>query len=180
MSRTAALASSVDKVDPTSAIFAAGLRSGDVIEEADGKKLDSGADDLSSYLGSFKEWPRGKTDLTLKVKDKDNQEKTFTIRPLTVGLYPTQLYETVSMLIVILLLLAYEPFKTRDGQVMVLMMLCYAVHRFVNEMLRDDPRPVGFERYASVFLFGAALLMALWLKWRPAQYKPSWTVPASA
>ncbi len=164
----------VDKVDPKSAVYEAGLRNGDVIEKADGKAMDSSAD-LTSYLGSFKEWPRGQSELTLKVQNKE----AFTVRPRTIGLHPTQLYETLSMLIVLLLLLAYEPFKTRDGQVMVLMMLCYAVHRFVNEMLRNDPRPIGFERYASVFLFGAGVLMGLWLLWRPAQYKPSWTIAAA-
>ena len=169
----------VDKVDPASAIFAAGLRSGDIIEEADGMKITE-AKDLTKYLGDFKKWPQGKTDLTLKVKDKENQEKTFTAYPRTVGLHPAQLYETISMLIVLLLLLAYEPFKTRDGQVMVLMMLTYAIHRYVNELLRDDPRPVGFESYASVFLFGAGVVLALLLWFRPAQYKPSWTVPEPA
>ncbi len=83
------------------------------------------------------------------------------------------------MVFVMLLLLAYTPFKTRDGQVMVLMMLTYAVHRYINEMLRNDPRPVGFERHASVFLFGAGIVMALWLWTRPAQYKPSWTLASA-
>jgi prolipoprotein diacylglyceryltransferase len=161
----------VEQVDPNSAAYAAGLRASDIIEEANGKALQSSFD-LTKYLGNFQEWPRGQKDLTLKLKDK----AAFTFQPRTLGLHPTQLYETVSMLIVILLLLAYEPFKTRDGQVMVLMMLAYAVHRYVNEMLRDDPRPVGFESYASVFLFGAGILMAVWLWMRPAQYKPSWTV----
>jgi hypothetical protein len=167
----------VSKVD--SAASNAGLKPGDVIEEADGLSVASPFD-LTSYVGNFNKWPRGKTDLTLKVKDTKDEEKTLTLHPVTIGLHPTQLYETISMVLVMLLLMAYEPFKTRDGQVMVLMMLTYAVHRFVNEMLRNDPRPIGFERYASLFLFGAGLVMALWLRLRPAQYRPSWSVPAPA
>jgi prolipoprotein diacylglyceryltransferase len=165
----------VAKVDPTSAAYAAGLRDGDVIAKANDRETDSSSA-LSSYLGNFQEWPRGKKDLTLELSNRD---ASFTILPRTVGLHPTQLYETISMVIVMLLLIAYTPFKTRDGQVMVLMMLTYAVHRYINEMLRNDPRPVGFERYASVFLFGAGIVMALWLWSRPAQYKPSWTLASA-
>ena len=59
--------------------------------------------------------------------------------PRTVGLYPTQLYETVSMGLLILLLLAYYPYRRHDGQLMVVLMVGYAVHRFINESLRIEP-----------------------------------------
>jgi phosphatidylglycerol:prolipoprotein diacylglycerol transferase len=164
----------IGTVDPSSAAYAAGLRDGDVIIALDGQEIGS-AKDLD-YLGNFQKWPRGKKDLTLKVRDSTNEEKSLTFQPRTIGLHPTQLYETVSMVLVMLLLLAYTPFKTRDGQVMVLMMLTYAVHRYINEMLRNDSRPGPFEWKASVLLFGAGLVMALWLWTRPAQYKPTWSV----
>src|SRR5262249_34994640 len=133
--------------------------------------------DLTKYIGAknaqeSSDWPRGKNDLTLTVAGQGG----FTIAPKTLGLHPTQLYETISMLLVLLLLYAFEPFKTRDGQVMVLMMITYAVHRYLNELLRADPRPIGFERHASLFLLGAAIVMGIWLRLRPAQYQPQWTV----
>jgi prolipoprotein diacylglyceryltransferase len=166
----------VDKVEPESPAAKAGLQSGDVITHVDGREI---KDDyaLTQYLGAKSaiettDRLRGKNDLALTVQGKD----TFTIRPTTLGLHPTQLYETISMLLVLLLLYAYEPFKTRDGQLMVVMMLTYAVHRYLNELLRADPRPIGFERHASLFLFGAGIVMALLLRLRPAQYKPQWTV----
>src|SRR5262249_21782358 len=83
-------------------------------------------------------------------------------------------YESVSMFLLFLLLTAYFPFRTRDGQVMALLMMCYAVHRYVNELLRNDPRPKGFESYGSVFLLaaGGALLVELYRK--PAQYPTEW------
>jgi hypothetical protein len=41
-----------------------------------------------------------------------------------------------------LVLIAYEPFRRRDGEVAVLLMLCYAVHRFLNEMLPFNEKAV--------------------------------------
>ena len=51
---------------------------------------------------------------------RDGQEIDLPpFRPETVGLYPTQFYETVSMLLLIGVLLAFYPFRRHDGQLMV-------------------------------------------------------------
>ena len=57
----------VDRVQPGSAAAAKGLKSGDVIEQADGKRID-GPGDLDQYMGRSGSWPRGKNDLTLEVR----------------------------------------------------------------------------------------------------------------
>ena len=87
------------------------------------------------------------------------------------ALHPTQLYEVVSMFLLFLLLTAYYPFRRHDGQVMALLMICYAVHRYLNEMLRADERPVGFESWTSIILFVAGVALWLYLWRRPAQYR---------
>jgi prolipoprotein diacylglyceryltransferase len=162
----------VDKVVPGSAA-AAGLHPGDVIVKAGGKEVDT-ARDLALYVSGLRHLPenRGKTDLDLVVRPAqggDDQPRTFT--PHTLGLYPTQLFESVSMFLLFLLLTAYYPFRRRDGQVMVLLMVCYAVHRFLNELLRADSRPVAFERYSSVILFACGVGLCLWLLRKPVQYR---------
>src|SRR5262245_62146557 len=87
-----------------------------------------------------RDWPRGKSELKLTVQRLDGQiEELPPFVPRTVGLYPTQVYETVSMVLLILLLLAYYPYRRHDGQLMVLLMIGYAIHRFVNESLRIEP-----------------------------------------
>jgi phosphatidylglycerol:prolipoprotein diacylglycerol transferase len=64
--------------------------------------------------------------------------------------------------------LSYYPFKRRDGSVMVLFMVGYAVHRFLNEMLRTDTEKVAFNMTLSqnisiVVLIAAAILaVAVW------------------
>ncbi len=164
----------VDRVQPGSAAGQAGLKAGDVILGVDGYALserspyladeagvrppgdgprlkpppftDLGpAGDLSQYLGNFGAWPRGKNDLTLLVRTGAEAPRTITYRPWTLRLLPTQLYETVSMFLLFWVLMFYYPFRRHDGQVMAILMIGYAAHRYVNELLRADERPVGFE-----------------------------------
>ena len=93
-------------------------------------------------------WPRGETQLRLTVKHAKNDEAVElpTIAPRTLGLHPTQLYEVVSMVLLFLVLTAYYPLRRRPGQVMAVLMVGYGIHRSLNELLRDDPRPQGFEQ----------------------------------
>src|SRR5205814_1976599 len=81
-------------------------------------------------------WPRGREELTLGVLRDGKEIDLPPFVPRTVGLYPTQLYETVSMVLLIFLLLAYYPFRRHDGQLLTLCMIGYAVHRFINESIR--------------------------------------------
>jgi len=87
--------------------------------------------------------------------------------PFTVGLYPTQFYEMISMGLLMLVLLAYEPLRRNPGQVCALLMIGYGLHRSLNEILRDDPRPVGLEAYGSVLLIVSGVLLWLVLQLRP-------------
>jgi prolipoprotein diacylglyceryltransferase len=72
-------------------------------------------------------------------------------------------------------LLAYWPFRRRDGELMVILMLAYAVHRYLNEILRDDTEPVfaglKLSQNGSVVVFFAGLVVLLWLWRRPPQYR---------
>jgi phosphatidylglycerol---prolipoprotein diacylglyceryl transferase len=166
-------AARVGAVDPGSPAYEAGLRPGAVIVGVNGHEVKSRGD-LNHHLGGLGSWPRGQSGLTLEyVPDPGQAKETITIYPRTVGLYPTQLYETVSMVLLLLVLLAYYPFRYAEGQVCAVLMVAYGVHRYLNEILRDDPRPEGFENYGSLFLIvaGAAMWLALWARARsrPAQ-----------
>jgi prolipoprotein diacylglyceryltransferase len=170
----------VGKVEHDSAAYAAGLRAGDVIQGVtiDGveQKVGSPAE-LSKVLGSLQYWKRGAKTISLDVRHAGGAAgATAAFTPRTVGLHPTQLYEAVSMFLLFLVLSAYYPLHTRDGQVMAVLMVCYGAHRFFNEMLRDDRRPEHFESYTSVLLVGAGLALLAWTRLRPAQYRPQ--VPA--
>lgn len=166
----------VGAVEPDSpAARVAKLQPGDVIVKVDGKRVDRGSD-VYTLLDAH-EWPRGKNDLILTVKRKTGEETLPAFEPWTIGLHPTQLYETISMALVLWLLLSYFPYRRKDGEVMVLFMFCYGLHRFFNEVLRIDTEPVAFNMTLSqnisivVLAAGAVLALVLWR--RPAQYRPA-------
>jgi phosphatidylglycerol---prolipoprotein diacylglyceryl transferase len=181
-------------VEPGSAAEEAGVKVGDRIVkvgrgEGDVNEMKGpNYDTLEQMVGS---WPRGKSklELTVEREEKDEKDPTKTVTktvelpsfvPRTVGLYPTQLYETVSMALLILFLLAYYPFRRHDGQLMVVLMVGYAFHRFVNESLRIEPA-VGLgltlSQWGSVVILAAAVGIEIYLR----RTQPSrWSVPAPA
>lgn len=129
----------VTAVEPGSDAEARGIKPGESIVAVNGEPNDT---DSVVLTNTVKGWPmnhKGESRITLRVQSKDGAEREVTLRPLTVTFYPTQLYETVSMLLLIVLLLAFQPFRRHDGQVMVLFLAGYALHRFLNEAIRIEP-----------------------------------------
>ena len=124
-------------------------------------------------------WPQGETHLTLSVERDGKAIALPTFRPETIGLHPTQVYETISALLILLLLTAYYPFRRHDGEVFVLFMLCYSIHRFINEMLRNDTPPVFAGMTLSqntsilVLTIAVVLLAYLWLKPKREEQEPA-------
>ena len=173
----------VDRVAPQSLAYDAGLRDGDLIVKVN----DSAVEDKTIEVNGRTEhltplraldhclvyWPRGEKQLRLTVKHAgaDAEEELPPFVPRTLGLYPTQLYEVVSMFLMFLVLTAYYPLRRHDGQVIAVLMVGYGIHRYLNELLRDDPRPKGLESYTSVFLVVAGMALWLYLQTRPAQYR---------
>ncbi len=171
----------VGRVEPGSPADQAGLRDGDLIAAADGVTLSSGpgtpTEHLSEHLTRY--WERGANRLKLTVYDPEKKaQHDVVFEPKTLGLLPTQLYETVSMLLLFLVLVALYPVRQRYGVVTAVLMMGYAVHRTLNELLRSDPRPEGLETYFSYFLFAAGVALA-WYALRRGQ-KVAAVVPAPA
>src|SRR5262249_49910263 len=98
----------VAAVEPGSSAEARGLPSGDVIVAAEGRPIHEYVD-LARML--VDDWPRGETSLSLTVRHagQDQAVALPAFAPKTLGLHPTQLYETVSTFLILLLLSAYFP-----------------------------------------------------------------------
>jgi phosphatidylglycerol---prolipoprotein diacylglyceryl transferase len=119
--------------------------------------------DTDVFSDLITHWPRGDQTLDLGVERNGQLFHIGPFVPRTLGLHPTQVYETVSMVLLMFFLLAYYPFRQYDGQVMTLFIGLYAVHRFLDETLRNDTDIVALGMTLSqnisilMFLFAVAL-----------------------
>lgn len=173
----------IGRVEPGSKADIAGLHAGDVVLRVNGEALDSNAGSPTEQLHILMVdgWKPGRNDLTLTVLDPfSGQSRELTIEPRTLGLHPAQVYETISMFLLFLVLLALDPLRRREGTLMAVLMMGYAVHRALNERLRDDARPEGWERYTSYFLFAAGLTLLVWVCVYGRKAMPIKSVAASA
>jgi phosphatidylglycerol:prolipoprotein diacylglycerol transferase len=102
--------------------------------------------------------------------------------PLNVPLHPTQLYESLAGLVILVVLLALERRgRAFPGRTFWLFVLLYAVSRFVIEFFRGDDRGMvlgllSTSQFISVVLAPLSLIM-LWYLSRPAR-PPAAETPA--
>jgi phosphatidylglycerol:prolipoprotein diacylglycerol transferase len=153
----------VAAVEPDSPAAQAGLRAGDMIVQADDQPIQTGQD-LNNYF--TRDWPRGKNDLSLVVERAGQRIDLQSIVPLTIGLHPSQLYESLGCLLIFFLLLAYAPLERRNGELMVLLMVVYPIQRFLLERIRDDNPPIAFgmtfsQNLSILILIAGFVLMAM-------------------
>jgi prolipoprotein diacylglyceryltransferase len=113
-----------------------------------------------------RDWPRGRNRLDLTVT-RDGQPVELSFTPRTVAFFPTQLYETVSMVLLIGVLVAFQPYRRHDGQLMVVFLLGYSVHRFLNEAIRIEPTyalNLTLSQWISVGIFAFGVAMEFYLR----------------
>jgi phosphatidylglycerol---prolipoprotein diacylglyceryl transferase len=87
-------------------------------------------------------------------------------------LHPVQLYAAIDALLLCLLLLAYYPFRRRDGEVFALMITIHPVSRFLQEMIRTDEAGVfgtglSISQNISILMLFGAICLWIHLHGRP-------------
>jgi phosphatidylglycerol:prolipoprotein diacylglycerol transferase len=78
--------------------------------------------------------------------------------------HPTQLYSAIDAALLCLLLLAFEPWHTVDGQVLALWFTLHPIARFLLESIRtDEPKKyLGMSISQVVSLITLAVAATLW------------------
>ncbi|HZZ80695.1 MAG TPA: prolipoprotein diacylglyceryl transferase family protein [Gemmataceae bacterium] len=150
----------VAAVEAGSTAAAAGLERGDIIVKINGTPAHS--QNLDRY---------GTPPLTLTVLRNGAETTLPPFELASIGVHPTQIYESISMVLLLMFLLSYWPFRRCHGELMVFAMLGYGVHRFLNEMLRTDNEVVAFgltlSQNISLLVIAAAIALAIIVYRRP-------------
>jgi phosphatidylglycerol:prolipoprotein diacylglycerol transferase len=160
----------VKAIDPGSSAEQAGLKVDDMIESIN---------DIATLH------PKGIYDALLKVKPYESLSMTVRrqgqsiklqfIPPPSLPLLPTQLFMVLDGVILCVLLWTFYPLRRREGAVMALLMMTYAINRYLIEQLRlDNPEYVGKFTISqaisiALFLAGAAMMVLFQWKGRPIQ-----------
>lgn len=81
-------------------------------------------------------------------------------------IHPTQIYSSLNAMILCLLLVAFAPFRTRDGQVFALFLTIYPATRFLIEIIRNDEAAIwgtGLTIAQNVSLVALVAAGLLWV-----------------
>ncbi|HEV8001219.1 MAG TPA: prolipoprotein diacylglyceryl transferase family protein, partial [Planctomycetaceae bacterium] len=106
-------------------------------------------------------------DMSLVLRGFLGADQDFSLR-----LHPTQLYSSLNALILCVLTSTYFYYRPRNGAVIALGALTYAITRFTIEFLRDDEvgqfgTSLTISQWLSIGMFIFAVGLAAWLSRQP-------------
>ncbi len=155
----------IGAVNPHSWAGRSGRMPGERIREINGRLVRSVAE-LRRLLVEHESRPW----ISIGAKEESGSRQTFdwTLplpRPGSEGVHPTQLYSAINAGLLCLFLLAYAPFRSRDGQVWAAFLTLYAATRFLLEMIRTDEGAFlwGFTISQTVSLAMLTAVSVLWV-----------------
>jgi hypothetical protein len=125
--------------------------------------------DVQRLLNEFVEQP------WIQVRTAENDLPRWPIHPSgtrSAPVHPTQLYSAINAALLCLLLLAYEPFRRRDGELIALELTIYPVTRYLLEAIRTDESAVfgtglSISQNVSIGILAAAGLLWWYVLTRP-------------
>ena len=97
---------------------------------------------------------------------------TLAAPELSLPVHPAQLYSAVDALLLCLFLLAYFPYRRRDGEVFALLVTIHPIARFLQEIVRVDEKEVfhtglSISQNLSLLMLAAAVGLWFYLLRRP-------------
>jgi phosphatidylglycerol:prolipoprotein diacylglycerol transferase len=96
--------------------------------------------------------------------------------------HPSQIYSTIDALLLCLFLIAYYPFRRRDGEVAALTMILHPISRYLIEIIRNDESPIfgtGLTISQNISLGILCIGVALWIYVSRKPLGTAWPTSAS-
>lgn len=168
----------IERVEPGSPAEMHGLKPGQRVAAIGGIKVHSVEMAQAQLLSTFGE---GST-VAIALAD-DPAVKSWTIpagSPRSRPVHPAQLYSFVDAMLLCLLVLVYEPFKRRDGELTALVLTLHPLSRFLLEIIRIDESSVfgtgmSISQNISIAIFALGVALWIYLFWsrpRPIVWQP--------
>jgi len=169
----------IDRVDPGTPAAAAGLEVGDVVQAISGQTIDDADDAREALFTAFGEGQ------ALELRTADGRTMTLPAvepPPRTLPVHPAQIYSAIDAALLAWLLWSFYPYRTRDGQVMALMITLHPISRFLLEWIRVDESAVfgtnfSISQNLSFVMLAVALGLWAWIERGPAK-KLAFPLPA--
>ena len=133
----------ISEVEPGSPAARVGLAPGQQIVEVNHDSVSTVEEAEKELLNQYKPYEPGTT-LSIRTAGSPIARQWILSAPpaRSLPVHPTQIYDAITCLLLCLLLLAYDPFRRRDGEVFALAITLYSIARFLLESIRRDEAPV--------------------------------------
>jgi len=172
----------IASVEPDSLADRAGLVAGQQVTRVFAQPPDKQrlrewtVDTVSDALAALLHLRDAGTEVRLRVAgDSNAPSQTFTWTlpaelPRSIPIHPTQIYSAIDGFLLLFVLLAYEPFQRRSGELLALLLTLHPISRFLLEVIRIDEASMfgtGLsisQLISIVALAGAAVLWAYILR----------------
>ncbi len=169
----------IEQVEPGSAAAGAGLKPGERVTAVNGAPVESVQEAQLELLSTFREGQP----MAIEVAGQPEPKRWTIAASLPRGrpVHPAQLYSFIDGILLCFFLLAYEPYKRRDGELTAWLLTIHPVARFLLEIVRVDESPVfdtglSISQNISIALFAVGIGLWIYLSRRPA----GWQWPARA
>jgi len=149
-------------VAPGSSAAKAGLKAGDRLTSISGYRIDSTGHAQSVLVQLYFE----KEPLLLETAEgRTARLEAVAIRPRSLPVHPAQIYSSLNALLLLMFLMAWEPFQRRDGVLFALLLTLYPINRFLLEIIRTDESSIfgtGLSISQNVSLLLLVGMAGLW------------------
>jgi phosphatidylglycerol:prolipoprotein diacylglycerol transferase len=130
----------VDAVEPNSPAEQAGIVAGQTIKSVGDQSVSSGLQATFALLQTYGTGTQ--VGVQTDARPEPFRWEIATEPPRSNPIHPTQLYSAIDAGLLCLLLLAYDPFRRREGELAALAMTLHSISRFLIEVIRIDESAV--------------------------------------